>query len=224
MPEGEIIMSVIKIENVSVEFVGEKVLQEINLQMESKKIYGLIGRNGSGKSVLLRCIIGFLKPSSGDVWINGKRIGKDMEFFDNIGFILNSPGFLPELSGFKNLCYLASIKKIADKKKIAETMELVGLEPKSRKSVAKYSLGMRQRLAIAQAIMEEPEILILDEPMNGLDEDAVEEIRALLLELKEKGVLIIITSHNREDIDVLCDEVYRIKKGKMLRELPIISG
>lgn len=211
-------MSVIKIENVSVEFAWEKVLQEINLQMESRKIYGLIGRNGSGKSVLLRCIIGFLEPSSGAVCINEKRIGKDIEFFDNIGFILNSPGFLPEVSGFKNLCYLASIKKIADKKKIAETMELVGLDPKSRKSVAKYSLGMRQRLAIAQAIMEEPEILILDEPMNGLDEDAVEEIRALLLELKEKGVLIIITSHNREDIDVLCDEVYRIKKGKMVKE------
>lgn len=218
MPEGELIMSVIKIENVSMEFGEEKVLQNINLQMESKKIYGLIGRNGSGKSVLLRCIIGFLKPSDGGVWINEKRIGKDIEFYDNIGFILNSPGFLPEVSGFKNLCYLASIKKIADKKKIAQTMELVGLNPKSRKNVAKYSLGMRQRLAIAQAIMENPEILILDEPMNGLDEDAVEEIRALLLDLKEKGVLIIITSHNREDIDILCDEVYRIKKGNMVRE------
>lgn len=216
-------MSVIKVEHVSVEFAGEKVIQDVNLQMESGNIYGLIGRNGSGKSVLLRCVIGFLKPTEGSVQINDKTIGKNIEFFDNIGFILNAPGFLPEMSGFKNLCYLASIKKIADKKKIAETMKLVGLDPKSRKNVSKYSLGMRQRLAIAQAIMEEPEILILDEPMNGLDEDAVEEIRNLLLDLKKKGILIIITSHNREDIDVLCDEVYRIKKGKLFKELPAIS-
>lgn len=132
-------------------------------------------------------------------------------------FILNTLGFLLELSGFKNLQYLASINKKAGKEEIAEAMELVGLDPKSKKSVGKYSPGMRQRLGIAQAIMEDPEILILDEPMNSLDEQAVKDIRKILFQLKEKGKLIIITSHNKEDIEYLCDEVYLIRQGMIER-------
>jgi len=154
-----------------------------------------------------------MKPSEGEIWFNDKKIGKDVKFLENMGFILNTPGFLLELSGFKNLQYLASINRRAGKKEISEAMELVGLDPKNKKSVGKYSLGMRQRLGIAQAIMEDPEILILDEPMNSLDEQAVEEIRNILLQLKEKGKLIIITSHNKEDIEFLCDEVYQIRQG-----------
>lgn len=198
--------------------IGEQIiLNDINLEFKDSKIYGLIGRNGSGKTVLLKCIAGFMKPSEGEIWLNDKKIGKDIKFLENMGFILNTPGFLLEVSGFKNLQYLASINRRAGKKEIAGAMELVGLDPKSKKSVGKYSLGMRQRLGIAQAIMEDPEILILDEPMNSLDEQAVEEIRNIILQLKVKGKLIIITSHNKEDIEFLCDEVYQIRQGMIER-------
>lgn len=196
--------------------IGEQVvLKDVNLEFEKSKIYGLIGRNGSGKTVLLKCIAGFMRASEGEIWVDDKLMGKDKKFLDNMGFILNSPGFLPEVNGYKNLRYLASIKKVADKNAIIAAMKLVGLDAKSKKAVSNYSLGMKQRLGIAQAIMEDPEVLILDEPMNALDEQAVEDIRKLLLSLKEKGKLIIITSHNKEDIDVLCDEVYQMKSGRL---------
>jgi ABC-2 type transport system ATP-binding protein len=210
-------MNKIKVLHVGKKIGEQIILDDINLEFEDSKIYGLIGRNGSGKTVLLKCIAGFMKPSEGEIWLNDKKIGKDVKFIENMGFILNTPGFLSELSGFKNLQYLASINRRADKKAIASAMELVGLDSKSKKSVGKYSLGMRQRLGIAQAIMEDPEILILDEPMNSLDEQAVEEIRNLILQLKEKGKLIIITSHNKEDIEFLCDEVYQIRQGMIER-------
>ncbi|PXV95709.1 ABC-2 type transport system ATP-binding protein [Lachnotalea glycerini] len=206
-------MNKIKVLHVGKRIREQIILNDINLEFQDSKIYGLIGRNGSGKTVLLKCIAGFMKPSEGEIWFNDKKIGKDVKFLENMGFILNTPGFLLELSGFKNLQYLASINRRAGKKEISEAMELVGLDPKNKKSVGKYSLGMRQRLGIAQAIMEDPEILILDEPMNSLDEQAVEEIRNILLQLKEKGKLIIITSHNKEDIEFLCDEVYQIRQG-----------
>jgi ABC-2 type transport system ATP-binding protein len=210
-------MNKIKVLHVGKKIGEQIILDDINLEFEDSKIYGLIGRNGSGKTVLLKCIAGFMKPSEGEIWLNDKKIGKDVKFIENMGFILNTPGFLSELSGFKNLQYLASINRRADKKAIASAMELVGLDSKSKKSVGKYSLGMRQRLGIAQAIMEDPEILILDEPMNSLDEQAVEEIRNLILQLKEKGKLIIITSHNKEDIEFLCDEVHQIRQGMIER-------
>lgn len=206
-------MNKIKVLHVGKRIREQIILNDINLEFQDSKIYGLIGRNGSGKTVLLKCIAGFMKPSEGEIWFNDKKIGKDVKLLENMGFILNTPGFLLELSGFKNLQYLASINRRAGKKEISEAMELVGLDPKNKKSVGKYSLGMRQRLGIAQAIMEDPEILILDEPMNSLDEQAVEEIRNILLQLKEKGKLIIITSHNKEDIEFLCDEVYQIRQG-----------
>ena len=152
----------------------------------------------------------------GEINVNGKRIGKDTDFPENMGLIIETPGFIPYFSGYKNLEYLASIKGKISKREIINALEKVGLEQEMNKKAGKYSLGMRQRLGIAQAIMEDPDILILDEPMNGLDSFGVEVVRELLLELKQKGKTILLTSHNKEDIDLLCDKVYRMEKGILL--------
>ena len=205
--------SIIKVDKVIKKFGSDIALSNVSIEFERGKIYGIIGRNGAGKTVLFKTMIGFLKPTSGRVIVDGKEIGKDTDFADNIGIIIETPGFLSSYSGYKNLEYLASIKNMIGGKEIKESMERVGLDPNSKKKVGKYSLGMRQRLGIAQAIMENPDILVLDEPMNALDEEGVEEIRQLLLEYKQPGRCILFTSHNREDIEILCDEVFEIKSG-----------
>ena len=203
------------VQNVTKKFRGQVVLKDVNVHFDSGKIYGITGRNGSGKTVLLKCICGLLLPSMGTVTVNGKVLGKDTDFPDNVGFIIETPGFLQNYSGVKNLKYLASIKRKIDIGTIREYMRLVGLDPDDNKKVGKYSLGMRQRLGIAQALMENPDIIILDEPMNALDNSGVKEIRKVILKMKEQGKLIIIASHIREDIDVLCDEVYEMDAGVM---------
>ncbi len=207
----------IKINSLEVKIGEEVILSNINFEMKNSRIYGLVGRNGSGKSILLKCIVGLLKPTTGEIIINGKTIGKDINFYDKIGFIINEPGFMEDKSGFKNLKYLASIKKSASVDDIRNAMGLVGLDYNSKKKYGEYSLGMKQKLGIAQAIMENPEILILDEPMNALDDVTIEIVRKLLLDLKKQGKLIIITSHNHEDIDFLCDEVINIKEGHIVK-------
>ncbi len=207
--------SIIKVDKVIKKFGSDIALGNVSVEFERGKIYGIVGRNGSGKTVLFKTITGFLKPSSGRVIVDGKEIGKDTDFADNIGIIIETPGFLSSYSGYKNLEYLASIKNIIGKKEIKKSMERVGLDANSKKKVGKYSLGMRQRLGIAQAIMENPDILILDEPMNGLDNQGVEDVREILLNLKEEGKAIILASHNKEDIEVLCDEVYEMDHGKL---------
>lgn len=203
------------VQNVTREFKKQVVLNDVSIDFDMGKIYGIIGRNGSGKTVLLKCILGLLSPSDGTVTVNGKVIGKDIDFPDNAGFIIETPGFLQNYSGLKNLKYLASIKKKINDRTIRKCMELVGLNPDDKKTVGKYSLGMRQRLGIAQALMENPDIIILDEPMNALDHVGVEEMRRVILKMKEQGKLIIIASHIREDIEVLCDEVYEMDGGKL---------
>ena len=207
--------SIIKVDNVIKKFGSEIALNNVSIEFERGKIYGIVGRNGSGKTVLFKTIIGFLKPTGGRIIVDGKEIGRDTDFADHIGMIIETPGFLSAYSGYKNLEYLASIKNIIGKKEIKESMERVGLDPNSKKKVGTYSLGMRQRLGIAQAIMENPDILILDEPMNGLDNQGVEEVRNILLNLKEEGKSIILASHNKEDIEALCDEVYEMEHGKL---------
>ena len=194
--------SIIKVDNVIKKFGSEIALNNVSIEFERGKIYGIVGRNGSGKTVLFKTIIGFLKPTSGRIIVDGREIGRDTDFADHIGIIIETPGFLSAYSGYKNLEYLASIKNIIGKKEIKESMERVGLDPNSKKKVGTYSLGMRQRLGIAQAIMENPDILILDEPMNGLDNQGVKEVREILLNLKE-------------DIEALCDEVYEMDHGKL---------
>ena len=190
----------------------------MSLEFERGKIYGIVGRNGSGKTVLFKCICGFTPLTSGKIFVNGKVVGKDINIPKNIGVIIETPGFLPNYSGYKNLRFLASINNKISKDDICNTLSAVGLDPKSKKHVGKYSLGMRQRLGIAQAIMENPDILILDEPMNGLDNDGVKDIRNLLLKIKGEGKTILLASHNREDISVLCDEVYEMDKGVLIEK------
>lgn len=204
---------IIQIDHVNKQFKEVKVLKDITVDFEAGQIHGLIGRNGSGKTVLMKCICGFMQPTAGSIFVDGMQVGKDVDIPQNLGVIIEAPGFLPGYSGFKNLKFLADIQKKADAAKIKAVMQRVGLDPESKKHVSKYSLGMRQRLGIAQAIMEDPDILILDEPMNGLDNHGVEDIRNLLLNLKEEGKTILIASHSAEDIAVLCDTVHEMDAG-----------
>ena len=194
-------------------FGEQDALKNVSAKFGMGKIYGIVGRNGSGKTVLLKCICGLLHPTAGTVTVNGKIVGKDVDYPENIGFIIETPGFLPRYSGLKNLKYLASIRGRVKEGEIRKYMGLAGLNPDDKKRVGNYSLGMKQRLGIAQALMENPDILILDEPMNALDSNGVEDIRMVLLKMKENGKLIIIASHVRDDIDILCDEVHGMEGG-----------
>ncbi len=205
--------NIIVVEDAVKTFKESTALNHVSIDFEKGKIHGIIGRNGSGKTVLFKSICGFMPLTNGKITVDGNVIGKDIDVPKNVGAIIEAPGFLPNYSGFKNLKLLAVINKKINDSKIAETMKRVGLDPESEKHVSKYSLGMRQRLGIAQAIMENPDILILDEPMNGLDNHGVEDIRSLLLKLKEEGKTILIASHSAEDIDILCDTVHEMDAG-----------
>lgn len=205
----------VEVKHVTKKFKEDTVLFDINITMERGKVYGFSGNNGSGKTVLMKCICGFLPVTEGTIRVGGKMIGTEVDFPESVGVIIETPGFLPNLSGMRNLEILAGLKRKISKKTIRQTIEKAGLDPNLKKAVSKYSLGMRQRLGIAQAIMEDPEFLILDEPFNGLDKHGVEDIRKLLLELKKQGKTIILSSHNREDINILCDTVYEMDAGKI---------
>lgn len=208
---------IIEVSHVSKSFKDSKVLKDVSLFCQSGRIYGLVGHNGSGKTVLFKSICGFLSCDEGSISVNGKVIGKDKDMLTDAGIIIEEPGFLRTWSGYHNLEFLYTLRNKRDKKYLHSILRSVGLDPTLRRPVGKYSLGMRQRLAIAQAIMEDPGILILDEPMNGLDKKGVREIRELLLQKKEENKLIILASHNREDIDILCDEVYEMEDGVITR-------
>ena len=205
----------LKINNLYLNIREKQILSDVNMALQNGKIYGLTGDNGSGKTMLMKCICGFVKPSSGNVIVDDKEVGVDMDYLNNAGIIIETPGFIPYYSGMKNLKMLAGINGKTSVSQIKNAISLCGLDPELKVPVKKYSLGMRQRLGIAQAIMEDNEILILDEPMNGLDKNGVVLIRELLLNLKRKGKLIILASHNKEDIDVLCDEVYYVDCGNI---------
>ncbi len=193
------------------------VLKGVSLTVPRGSICGIIGRNGSGKTVLFRHICGLSDLTRGEIYVDGQRVGKDVDVPPGLGCIIETPGFLEQFSGYRNLKLLADIRGTAHKKDIRETIARVGLDPYSRKPVGKYSLGMRQRLGIAQAIMEGQGILVLDEPMNGLDNRGVEDMRSLFLSLRDEGRTILMASHNREDIEVLCDEVYEMDAGVLVR-------
>lgn len=203
----------IQIKDLNLNIKGHQILSDVNMTMYEGKIYGLVGHNGSGKTILMKCICGFVKPTSGEIIVNDGVIGRDIDYIKDTGIILENPGFIVYYSGIRNLKMLSEISGKADMTKIRETMKVCGLDPDLKLPVKKYSLGMRQRLGIAQAIMEDQSILILDEPMNGLDREGVGAVRRLLLEMKSKGKLILLASHNGEDIDILCDEVFAIEKG-----------
>ncbi len=200
-------MKGIEVRHVYKSFGREEVLKDISFSIPPGSIYGVVGNNGSGKTVLMKCICGFMKCDRGVIFVNGQKVGREVDFPDRLGVIIETPGFIPNLSGYKNLKILASLKGRIGKWEIQETMRKVGLRPELKKPVAKYSLGMRQRLGIAQAIMEDPDVLVLDEPLNGLDKYGVVEIRELLQGLKAAGKSILLASHNAKDIEVLCDHV-----------------
>ena len=204
---------VIQVTDLVKSFGKEIVLHHINVNFASGKIHGIIGRNGSGKTMLMKCICGFIPVTSGKVTVFGKVIGKDVDIPDNIGAIIETPGFLPEYSAYRNLKFLADINGKASKENIRNAMQSVGLDPDSRKHVGKFSLGMRQRLGLAQAIMEDPELLILDEPFNGLDKQGAGEVCELLRGLKERGKTILIAAHNMLEIEWLCDTICEMDAG-----------
>ena len=208
-------MNIISVKNLSRDFGQERVLHNVTRDFEKGRIHGIVGNNGSGKTVLMKCICGFLIPTEGEVIVNGKRVGKDVDFPPGLGLIIETPGFLSNITGVKNLEILASLNKKIGLREIAASMRAVGLDPSMNKPVGKYSLGMRQRLGIAQAIMEDPALLILDEPLNGLDKHGVREMRQLIKGLKEQGKTILLASHNQGDIDELCDTVCEMDAGVM---------
>ena len=210
------------IENATKKFGTQTVLNNVSLTLEDGKIYGFVGQNGCGKTVLFKSICGFIYLDRGTITVDGKVIGKDIDIIKDAGIIIESPGFLPNYSAFKNLKFLTMIKDNIGDEQIKSTLISVGLDPESKKVVGKFSLGMRQRLGIAQAIMENPHILILDEPMNGLDKRGVEDIRKILMNLKKKGKLILLASHNPLDIDILCDCVYELDAGTIVNQRSII--
>ena len=215
-------MTNINLESVGKNIDGTWIFRDVTADFESGKIYGLIGKNGTGKTMLLRCLCGLSQISEGQITINGKVLGEEMNIPESVGVIIETPGFLPNLSGFSNLKYLAKLKNKINDTQIKQAMSIVGLQPDDRKRVSKYSLGMRQRLGIAQAIMENPDILLLDEPMNGLDSSGVADIKQLMKDLCCSNKIIIMASHHKEDICELCDLIYVLESGCLRQEKPTL--
>ncbi len=207
---------IIDVKNISKKIKNRLILNNVSLHMESGKVYGLSGRNGSGKTMLLRAISGLMRINEGEILVDDKILGKDFSVLPSLGIVIENAGLYPNLTGYDNLKYLASIKHLIEKDEIIKAIERVGLDPFDKKIYGKYSLGMKQRLAIAQAIMEHPDVIMLDEPTNGLDASGIDEIRKLILQEKERGALIVLTSHNRQDMDVLADVAYSIENGRLL--------
>ena len=203
----------ITIDHVTKSFGQEKVLREVSLNLREGAIHGIIGRNGSGKTVLMKCICGFMRPNQGKIEVFGKHIGHDCDFAPDTGMLIETPGFLPHETGLNNLLWLARLGKRASRARVKELIAQVGLDPALKKPVSQYSLGMRQRLGIAQALLDDPKLLILDEPMNGLDKTGVRDIRDLLLRLRGEGRTILLASHFAQDVDELCDTVSEMDQG-----------
>lgn len=208
-------MLAVQLNQVSKRIKGREVLSDVTLSIEKGKIVGFVGRNGSGKSMLFRVITGLVKPTTGEVSIFGETLHRTISFPRSAGLILEKPGFLEHYSGFGNLKLLADIQRKIGPERIKESMVQVGLDPGDRRPVKAYSLGMKQKLAIAQAIMEEPELILLDEPTNGLDEDSVKKVYDLIKKENERGATILLTSHHKADIETLCHEVYKVDAGKV---------
>lgn len=209
----------VEIKNLNKVIRKNVILSDINLNLYRGKVYGFCGINGSGKSMLFRAISGLIKPTEGEIVIDGKVLGKDISFPESFGMLIENPGFLPNYTGFQNLKYLADIKKIINDDGIKQVLSSVGLSPNDTRKYKKFSLGMKQKLGIAQAVMEDPDLIILDEPTNALDEDGQKMVRNLILELKKKGKLILITNHNRAEMENIADEIYTIKEGKIVEQL-----
>lgn len=197
---------------------GKAIFSDVNLCLKSGKIYGFVGRNGSGKTMLFRALSGLMKIDSGSIVWGGKTLHKDFSVLPSLGIILENAGLYPGLTGIQNLTYLADLTKKIGRDEIINAITRVGLDAHDKRVYGKYSLGMKQRLAIAQAIMEKPDVIMLDEPTNALDETGVEEVRKIISEEKERGALILLASHNKEDIQILADELYRVENGSVIKQ------
>ncbi len=202
------------VRNVSKTIKGNKVLDNISLELQSGKIYGFVGRNGSGKTMLFRALSGLMRVDEGEVILDGKILHKDIQVLPSLGIVIENAGLYPEFTGLKNLQLLAGINKKIKTEDIKVAIERVGLEPMDKRTFRKYSLGMKQRLVIAQAIMEKPDIIMLDEPTNALDESGVALVRSIIAEEKGRGAIILLASHNKEDIQLLADQVHHMEHGK----------
>lgn len=194
----------------------KEILKGISVSFERGKIHGIVGDNGCGKTIFFKCICGILKASSGEIVIDGGKLGEKMEFYDDMGFLIDGPGYIPYYSGYKNLLLLAAIKNRIKKEDVKNAIDQVGLNPDDKRPVRKYSLGMKQRLGLAQAFMENPALIIVDEPMNSLDRSGVQIMRNILLQKKSEGATVLISSHNEEDIRVLCDDIYEMDDGVII--------
>lgn len=211
--------TIIQVENVNKQIKGNQILNNINLIIQEGESCGIVGQNASGKSMLFKAICGLLRVDSGSIVVCGQNIARGGCFPPNTGVLIEHPGFLPQFSGYKNLKLLAEIQDIIDDKRIFETMECVGLDSKDKRPYRKYSLGMKQKLGIAQALMEHPRLLILDEPMNNLDIESVQRMRTILSDLVSSGITLLITSHNKEDIEVLCTNLYFMDRGVLTKDM-----
>ena len=209
-------MTDIKIENVSKKIKSNMILKNIDMELTSGHIYGFRGKNGCGKTMLMRCICGLIIPTAGKIIINGKELHKDIKIPESIGALIENPAFLPQYTGFKNLKMLASLKGKINDEEVKLAIKRAGLDPDDKRTYKKYSLGMKQKLGIANAIMGEPDIIVLDEPINALDEISVENVKKVFLELKEKGKLIIAACHDREELEYLCDIIDELKDGEIV--------
>ena len=203
------------IKNLTKKIRGTVILDDINLELTGGKVYGVSGKNGCGKTMLMRSICGLIKPTSGEVVINEKVLGKDMSFPESLGALIENPAFLGGYTGFDNLRILADIKGGTSDEQIKESLTKVGLDPDDKRKYRKYSLGMKQKLGIACAIMENPDVVILDEPINAIDEKGVKLIEEVLNELKEQGKIILIACHDKEELELLADEIFYMEEGKM---------
>ncbi|AEP88474.1 ATP-binding cassette domain-containing protein [Bacillus spizizenii] len=213
----------LKVDHLTKRIRKQVLIDDISLQLDRGKIYGFTGKNGSGKTMLFKAICGLIKPSSGFIEINGKKLGEKISFPESVGAIIEYPGFLPNYTGFKNLKMIADIKGKITKDQIKNTIESVGLNPDDKRKFKNYSLGMKQRLGIAQAIMEDPELIILDEPTNALDKDGISLVKDLLIDLKEKNKLILLASHESESLKFLSDEIFTVEKGKIINHIILKS-
>lgn len=208
---------IIKVENVSKIIRGNSVIEHISMELTSGKVFGFRGINGSGKTMLMRLIAGLIYPTKGQITVDNKILGRDINFQENMGLLIENPAFLDNYSGFANLKLLSSIQDKIDDKQIRRTLERVGLEPDSKKKYKKNSLGMKQKLGIAAAVLEKPELLILDEPANALDEEGVERLKKIVQEEKERGALIILSCHDAYLLEEMSDVIYLLQDGKLLK-------
>lgn len=205
----------IEVKNLTKKIKGIEVLSDVSLRFEQGKIYGLKGKNGSGKTMLMRALCALITATEGTIDINGEILGKDISFPRSVGVLIENPAFIPSYTGLKNLQVLASIQKRVNDQKIRDTITMVGLDPEDKRTYKKYSLGMKQRLGIAGAVMEDPDIVILDEPINALDESGVMQVREILHAIKERGAIVIIACHDSEELNLLSDVIINISEGKI---------